>query len=379
MTRVVVIGGGMAGVSIGYELAATHRVTVVEAESQLAFHSTGRSAAMFFQNYGSGPIRPLSIASHRFFTDPPPGLADGPLTSPRGALWIAATDQGNLLPEIAAAGEATGARVIELTPAEVAATVPVIRPDYLAGGLLEPDPYELDVAAIHQTFLRGFRQRDGEVKTAAPVEALERREGRWHIRAGGESLTADIVVNAAGAWGDEVARLAGLAPVGLQPMRRTAFMVAGDPGWAEWPFVVNAAHDFYFKPDGPQLLCSPADETPIDPCDARPEAADVAFAIEQINLATTLGIRSVRSEWAGLRTFVADRSLVAGPDPAEPSFVWAVGQGGTGIQAAPATAELVAALVRGDGIPARLAEAGVDFEELRPDRPSLRSPALGSH
>src|SRR5690606_31495618 len=159
MSEVVVVGGGMAGISVAYELAETHRVTVVEAERQLAFHSTGRSAAMFFQNYGSGPIRPLSIASDPFFVDPPPGLADAPLTSPRGALWIARYDQAHLLPEIAAAGEATGATVIELTPEEVAATVPVIRTEYLAGGLLEPDPYELDVAAIHQAFLRGFRAR----------------------------------------------------------------------------------------------------------------------------------------------------------------------------------------------------------------------------
>lgn len=378
MSEVVVVGGGMAGISVAYELAETHRVTVVEAERQLAFHSTGRSAAMFFQNYGSGPIRPLSIASDPFFVDPPPGLADAPLTSPRGALWIARYDQAHLLPEIAAAGEATGATVIELTPEEVAATVPVIRTEYLAGGLLEPDPYELDVAAIHQAFLRGFRARGGKVISGAPITRLDRDGGRWTIRAGGESLEADVVVNAAGAWGDEVAAMAGVEPIGLQPMRRTAFMVAGDTAWAEWPFVVNAAHEFYFKPDGTQLLCSPADETPIDPCDARPEPEDVALAIERINEATNLGIRSVRSEWAGLRTFAPDRSLVAGPDPEEPTFVWAVGQGGTGIQAAPATAELVAALVRGEGIPPHLEAAGVLYDELRPDRPSLRSARLGS-
>lgn len=375
---VIIIGGGMAGISVGYELAKTHRVMVVEREEHLTYHSTGRSAAMFFQNYGSGPIRPLTVASHPFLSDPPSGLADGALIHPRGALWIARPDQADSLEEVAETGRATGTQVHELSPGEVVERVPVIRPEHLAGGLWEPDPVELDVAAIHQAYLRGFRKEGGRVVTSAPIISLERRQGTWRVVAGDEAFTADTVVNAAGAWGDVVAALAGVAPVGLQPMRRTAFMVTGDPAWVGWPFVVNVDHDFYFKADGPQLLCSPADETPTEPTDARPDPLDVALAIERINQATTLDIRSVRSEWAGLRTFAPDRSLVIGPDPDEPTFVWLVGQGGTGIQAAPASAELAASLVRGDGVPLPLEEAGVDLADLDPGRATLAATRLGS-
>lgn len=375
---VVVIGGGIAGVSVAYELSGTHRVAVVEAEAHLAFHSTGRSAAMFIPNYGYGPARPLTVASYRFFADPPEGLADGPLLSPRGVLWVARPDQVSSLGEIARAGEATGSRVFELSAEEAREKVPVLRLEVTGGAVWEPDPQDFDVAAIHQAYVRGLRANGGTVLTSSPVRSLARRGDGWRVEAGDATLTCRIVVNAAGAWGDVVASLAGLEPVGLQPMRRTAFMVAGDPAWATWPMVVHAAHEYYFKPDGPQILCSPADETPSEPRDARPDPLDVALAIERINEATTLDIRSVRSEWAGLRTFAPDRNLVVGPDPAEPAFFWSVGQGGTGIQAAPATAELLAAMVRGDSVPSHIEETGLDLEELSPARPALGRSRLAS-
>lgn len=377
-TDVVVIGGGMAGISAACEIAKTHSVILVEQEAHLAYHSTGRSAAMFFQNYGSGPIRPLTVASHGFFTAPPSDLTDGSLIHPRGAIWIARPDQATRLSEVAAAGRATGSHVVELTAGEVVSRVPVLRREMLAGGLWEPDPFELDVAAIHQAYLRGFRKEGGTVLTSSPVRSLVRRDAHWQVAAGDDKLEAGTVVNASGAWGDVVAKLAGVFPVGLQPMRRTAFMVPGEAAWSTWPMVVDVDQDFYFKPDGPQLLCSPADETPSPPTDARPDPLDVALAIERINQATTLQIRSVRSEWAGLRSFAPDRSLVIGPDPDQSSFVWLVGQGGTGIQAAPAAAELTASLVRGEGVPAHLEAAGVDYDELRPGRSSLASARLGS-
>lgn len=371
---VLVIGGGIAGMSAGYYLSATHRVALVEAEPQLARHSTGRSAALFFENYGAPAIRPLTVASRRFFTSPPPDLVEAPLVRPRGALWIGRPDQAETLERITEEGRRTGSTIVDLTPEEVATRVPVIRSELLAGGLWEADPLDLDVAAIHQAFVRGFRRRGGEILTASPVTALERTGERWEVTAGDEKLTAPLVVNAAGAWGDVVAALAGVEPVGLVPMRRTAFMTAGDTAWADWPMVVDADHDFYFKPDGPQLLCSPSDETSSEPMDARPDPLDVADAIERINQATTLDIRSVRSEWAGLRTFTADRAMVIGPDPDEPSFIWAVGQGGTGIQTAPATGELLSTLVRDTDLPDHLAEAGVDPAAVSPGRPDLRNP-----
>lgn len=367
---VAVIGGGMAGVSVAAELAASRSVVLVESEAQLAYHSTGRSAAMFIVNYGSGPIRPLTVASRGFFTLSHPGLADGPLMRPRGVLWIGGTGQEEVLSDIAAAGGAGGA-VEELTPEEAAARVPVLRPERLTGAIWEPNPGELDVAAIHQVYVRRLRRDGGEILTSSPVRSLERVDGAWKVEAGDTAIRAAVVVNAAGAWGDEVAAMAGVAPVGLRPLRRTAFMVAGNEAWAGWPMVVNAADDYYFKSDGSQILCSPADETPTDPCDARPDPLDIARAIDEINRDTTLGIRSVRSEWAGLRTFAPDRTLVVGPDPAEPSFHWLVGQGGTGIQAAPAAARLAAALIEEREPDAVLKEAGVDAEQLSPARPGL--------
>lgn len=375
---IAVVGGGIAGVSAAYELSKTHRVVLAESEAQLAHHSTGRSAAMFIPNYGYGAARPLTVASYRFFSEPPEGLADAPLLSPRGVLWVARPDETSLLPEIARAGEASGSRVIELTPEEAREKVPVLRLERTGGAVWEPDPQELDVAATHQLYVRGLRRNGGTVLTSAPVTSLERSQGKWRVEAGDSVLTCEVVVNAAGAWGDTVASLVGLSPVGLQPLRRTAFMVTGDMDWAAWPMVVSAAHDYYFKPDGPQVLCSPSDETPSEPVDARPDPLDVALAIEKINEATTLEIRSVRSEWAGLRTFAPDRDLVIGPDPEEPTFFWMVGQGGTGIQAAPATAELLAALVRGESVPAHIEAVGVDLEDVSPARPALAEARLAS-
>lgn len=370
---VIVIGGGMAGISVAYELAATHRVVVTEAEAQLAAHSTGRSAAILIPSYGSETARPLTVASQAFLLDPPPGFTDMPFMSNRGALWIARPDQATSLEPVAAAAEEAGTQAIPLSAEEAVEMVPVLRPDRLHGALWEPDALDMDVAAIHQSYVRGLRQRKGEVVTSAPVSRIQRQGSAWVVEAGDHELTASILVNATGAWGDVIARLAGVTPVGLQPMRRTAFMVGGKDEWVKWPMVIDADHEFYFKPDGPQLLCSPADETPTDPGDARPDPLDVALAIERINEATTLEIRSVRSEWAGLRTFAPDRSLVIGPDPEVPEFVWMVGQGGTGIQAAPATAQLTAALVRGEGMPGHIAEAGLDLSAVSPDRPSLSS------
>ena len=361
---VVVVGGGIAGASAAYHLSSTHAVVLVEAEAQLAHHSTGRSAALYFENYGSEPVRPLTKASKPFFLDPSPGLADGPLASPRGALWLAGPDQTESLRRTKEEGLSIGTVVEDITPEEAAARVPVLRPDRLAGALWEPEPLDLDVAAIHQAFIRGFRANGGSILLGSPLTGVERHSTGWVVRAGSADIRTEVIVDAAGAWGDAVATLAGVEPVGLQPLRRTAFMVAGDAAWRDWPMVVDVDHRFYFKPDGSQLLCSPADETPSDPVDARPQPIDVARAIDDINQATTLDIRSVRSEWAGLRTFAPDRSMVIGPDPSHPGFVWLVGQGGTGIQTAPAAGALAAATVRREGLPEDLARAGVDPDRL---------------
>lgn len=367
--RVVVVGGGIAGVSAAYALArhpSAPVVTLIEAEGQLAHHTTGRSAAQLIENYGTQPLRALTKASLPFFLHPPEGLADGPLLERRGVLSVADDARSAEFEQQLAEGIAINPTIVEVSVAEAVALFPALRPEPITRALWEPGSYAIDVAAVHQSFVRGLRLAGGTIATHHRALRIDRSGSAWRIHTGpggaaapdpiagdggGAVLEADVVVNAGGAWGDDVARRAGLTPIGLQPLRRTAFMVASRfEGSGAWPLVADIEHRWYVKPDGVQFLCSPADETPSAPCDARPEEVDVARAIDAINEATTIGIRSVASSWAGLRTFTPDRTMAIGPDPAEPTFVWCVGQGGTGIQSSPGAGQLVADLAL-DGRP----------------------------
>lgn len=328
---VVVIGGGIAGVSAAAELSEQMSVVLLERESTLAYHTTGRSAALFFGSYGHPDTLPLTRRSLEWFNDPP--NVDHPVLTPRGAMTLCFTGE---LPDLEGG--------IPITAEEAVERVPALHAEQLVGAVWEPDAADMDVAAIHQAYVRRLRSNGGTIATSREVTDLAAGPP-WRVVTPEGTCEAGQVVNAAGAWGDVIAGLAGLRPVGLVPKRRTAFMVTAPPDSAEWPLVTDAEHSFYFKPDGVQLLCSPADETPSEPVDARPEDVDIALAIERINEVSTLQIRSIRSSWAGLRTFAPDGSMVIGPDPDEPTFHWLVGQGGTGIQTAPAAAELLADLV----------------------------------
>jgi D-arginine dehydrogenase len=364
----VVIGGGIAGVSAGYFIAERgRRVLLLEAEPYLAYHTTGRSAALFFENYGHPAIRPLSKWSKRFMSHPPTGLFDVDLLSPRGALMIAREDQTDRLEEEAEEGRHLGTPGVSLDGDQARDLVPVLGSGIVAG-LWEPDAMDIDVATLHQGFARGLRSDGGEIWTSARVDSLTPTAGGWQVGIERRRVTCDVVVNAAGAWCDEIAELAGVRRVGLQPRRRTAFMVGGAENWRGWPLVHNVGDEYYFKPDGVQLLCSLSDETPSEPCDAKPVDLDIALAIERINEDTTLGIRSIRSSWAGLRTFAPDRAMVIGEDARGTGFFWLAGQGGTGIQTSPAAGRLIAELVI-DGEPsAELVESGVDAASLATTR-----------
>lgn len=368
MTRVVVIGGGIAGVSAAAHLATRADVTLLEMEESLAYHTSGRSAALFVVNYGADGIRPLARASESFLASPPEGSTDAPLLSDRGLLWLATAEQISKLENVAAEGHASGARSQLLGPVEVAELAPMVNARRLAGGLYEPTAQDIDVAGLHQAFVRIARSHGAKIETRSPVTAIDKSKSGWSVTTPSETYGAQIVVNAAGAWGDVIAEMAGAAPVGLQPMRRTAFMVPGDESYAQLPMVVDTDHLFYFKPDGVQLLCSLAEERPSDPTDPRPRMEDVALAIERINEATSLSIRTVNSQWVGLRSFAPDREMVIGEDPREAGFFWLVGQGGTGIQTAPAYGALLASLVFGDDLPPELAETGVDPDVTDPAR-----------
>jgi D-arginine dehydrogenase len=367
---VIVVGGGIAGVSAAYELASRVPVVLLEREAQLAHHTTGRSAAAYLETYGSPTVRRLTIASRNFFTEPPLELEAPELLAPRPLLWIGSETRRPVLQAMATAGQALVPSVRMIDSEEARSWCPVLRPEHAAAAMLEPDAMDIDVAALHQAYVRGLRQRGGEIVRSSPVIGLDRDDDGWLVRTTSTTLRADVIVDAAGAWADEVAAMAGIRPIGLQPLRRTAFTCPApdDVDARAWPLVADVDDRFYFKPEGPQLLCSLADETPSPPCDAQPEETDVALAIERINEATTLELRHVRRAWAGLRSFVADRTPVVGMDPDVPGFCWLAGQGGYGIQTAPAMARATARLVLDRRLPDDLVEMGVTEADLSPAR-----------
>jgi D-arginine dehydrogenase len=368
-----VIGAGIAGASVAYELQAHGRVILLEREPLPGHHTTGRSAAVLVQNYGNAVVRRLTQASRGFFERPPDGFAQHPLVFDRPVLFIGRADQRERLEKERKAGEDLGVELRLLDAAEVRSLCPVLREDYVAGGLLEPGARGIDVAGTLDGFLRGLRERGGAVRTRADVVRVEPSNGAWEVAAGGKVHRAAAVVNAAGAWCDEVGRLAGARSIGLQPLRRTAITFDGPPehDFRAWPAVIDVDETFYFEPEGAQLLASPADETPSEPCDAVAEDYDVAVAVDRVQRATTLEIRYVRQRWAGLRSFVADRAPVIGADPDRGGFFWLAGQGGFGIMTSPAAARSAASLIVRGSLPEDVAALGVTPEQLSAARSGL--------
>ncbi len=373
MTRetvdVLVIGAGIAGASAAALLAETQTVVMLEREVAPGMHSTGRSAALFSEIYGGVAVRALSRASRDFLYNPPPGFAEAPIVRPRGALHIAsetqidALDAFCALPDVAPAIQRLGAD-------EARALCNILRLDYVAAGALETGSADVDVDLLHQGYLRQFKARGGRLVVNAEVTGLCHGPEGWTIDTPGQTYQAATVVNAAGAWADEIAILAGAHTVGLQPGRRTALIVDAPAGSGseDWPMVIDVDEQFYFRPSGGALMLSPADETPSAPCDAQPDEWDIAVAIDRVQTATTLDVRQVRHRWAGLRSFTPDRNPVVGYAADRPGFFWLAGQGGYGIQTAPAMARLACALVLGAPVPDDLARFGVEAAALDPNR-----------
>ncbi len=374
-TDFLIIGAGMAGASLGYFLSRQAKVVVLERESQPGYHTTGRSAALFAESYGTEQVRALTVASRPFFEAPPDGFTVTPILSPRGALFVGAPGQESELDDLHATLSRQSGLMRRLDAKEALAMVSVLEPERLAGGVLDPIAADMDVHALHQGFLRGIRAQGGAVICDADVTAIERIADKWRVRAGGQEIVAATVVNAAGAWSDVVAGMAGVRPIGLVPKRRSAFTFAPPeiPGWESWPTVIGVDESYYFKPDAGQLLGSPANADPATPHDVQPEEEDIATGIWRIEEATSLRIRRPRHTWAGLRSFVSDGDLVGAFDPEVPGFFWCAAQGGYGIQTAPAMGEICSALALGEPIPAHLAAFGITPQMLAVDRPTLRS------
>lgn len=351
-TDFIVIGGGIAGASVAWRLAAQGRVVLLEAESQPGYHSTGRSAAMYDRAYGNATIRALTSASRAFLeAGDLPGI-ERPLLTPRGVMYVATAEQDARLRKFYA-------DVHELAPlAEIRSgdfareQSPILRAGHIAQCVWDPSAADLDVAALHAGWLRGLRERGGDVRCGQDVQRLERSDGIWQVRTATETYRAPCVVNAAGAWADEIAVRAGLAPLGLVPKRRTIAVVPLSPpvDASRWPMTVDVAEQWYFKGEAGRVLVSPADATPVPPGDAWPDDVDVAIGIERFEAATDVVVQHVSRSWAGLRSFFADGSPVLGPDPRAPGLHWLAGLGGYGIQTAAAASQWVAAGLTGEAV-----------------------------
>jgi D-arginine dehydrogenase len=366
---IIVIGGGIAGASIAAHLAAHARVRLLEMESQPGYHSTGRSAAVFSTNYGNSAVRALTRASREFFFSPPADFCSTALVRPLSVLVFAQAAQRAAL-EVFGATTLGGDRIEHLSPAQAIQHCPILRPDDLSGALLHTGTADIEVHELHQGFLRLLKRRGGEVLANTEVIGLERGQGEWSVHIPGEVLRAAVVVNAAGAWAGKLGKMAGARDIGLEPRRRTALLIDPPAGVAtqSWPMLLDVEEQFYLKPDAGLLLLSPCDETPTPPCDVQPEDEDVAIAVDRLERATTLEVRHVRRKWAGLRSFVGDRSPVVGYDPLQPGFFWLAALGGYGIQTAPALGALSAALVLGQEVSGELASFDIDPSVMTPAR-----------
>ena len=365
---ILVIGGGIAGASAAAEMAwAGAAVTLLEMEPQPGYHTTGRSAATFVSSYGNDTIRLLNALSRPFFDAPPDGFADVPLLAPRGALFVA--DDAHVTELRSALDDPANARMLEaVDTAGALGLSPSLRPEAAAFGAWERGAADIDVDALLQGYLRRLRHAHGQVVTSAMVKGLLRRAGTWEAETTAGVFSAPVVVNAAGAWADEGAALAGTAPIGLVAKRRTALTI--DPGldFRRWPLTISADESWYFRPEGGDLLISPADETPQAPADAQPDEMDIAVCIDRIQSKTTMTVTRLVSKRAGLRTFVFDKSPVAGFADDVDGFFWLAGQGGYGIQTAPVMAAFSAGMVLDGEPPARLLEAGLSAATLSPLR-----------
>jgi D-arginine dehydrogenase len=367
---VIVIGAGIAGAAAAAHLAANHQLVLLERESQPGYHSTGRSAALFTETYGNRAIRILTGASRAFYEAWADGFTEHPILTPRGALMFAMPGQEEALAAAWAELSPDDPRVRRLDAAEARALVPVLRADSVIGAVHEPDSMDIDVHELHQGYLRLFRQRGGRLVTDAEVTKLARANGSWIAATPVGDFTAPVVVNAAGAWADIVAGLAGLSPIGLVPMRRTVLTVTPPAGvdTSHWPMTLDIEENFYFKPDAGRLLVSPADETPMPPCDVQPDELDIAIAIDRLMRATTIEVARVERKWAGLRSFVSDKTTVNGFDPLADGFFWLAGQGGYGIQTAEAMARCAVSLIERGELPTDIRAAGLDAASLSPGR-----------
>ncbi len=363
---IIVIGGGIAGASVAAHLAEERRVVLLEMEDRPGYHSTGRSAASFEPNYGPPPVLAFTRASERFFREPPRGFADAPLLIDRDSLLFMPEGQEQAAETLIANSE----DLAEITPRAAQEFFPVLRDGYAKRVFLDTKTGDLDVDLIHRGFLRLYKERGGEVLAGHQVKGLLRRDWQWQLATEHGIFVAPIVVNAAGAWGDVVAKLGGVKPVGLQPKRRSVGVVPIEvqDDFMDWPMVTDVGETWYCKPQSGKLIVSSADATPCDPHDAYADDMAIAEGIERLMQATTIEVSRLEHSWGGLRNFVADGMPVVGFAPQHDGFFWLVGQGGYGIQSAPALSQTAAALILDKPLPVGVVAHGLELTDISPER-----------
>jgi D-arginine dehydrogenase len=369
----LVIGGGIAGLSAGASLAAHGRVIVLEAEDALGFHSSGRSVSFSHYGIGNSAVRGLTAWSRDFLEQQPEGFCETPVSTLSHSVYFATEEMLPKLAELQAEMARFTDAIRPVGPAELQALCPVLRVGEGAAvsGIYDPTALKLDADALLQSYARQVRGLGGAIHTGRRTSAIRHEGGRWTVETeDGARWSAPVLINAAGAWADKVAAMAGVRPIGLEPKRRTIIVIdpPGGVDFSAWPFVHSAVSDFYMLPESGQLLVSPVDEVEDEPGDAQPEDYDIALAAYQLEQYTTLSVSRIAHRWAGLRNFVADRTPTAGFTPDAPGFFWLVGQGGYGLQTAPAMAAAVEALVIGSAWPEGLSELGVQPETVTPGR-----------
>lgn len=367
---IAIIGGGIAGISLAYFLSPHSSVVVLEQEGALGYHSTGRSAAEFTLRDNAPLVNALARASHGFLMQPPEGFAAVPLLIERGSIILGTEDKAALVRERFETAKALGIAVEWLDETAMLARAPMLNPAYAAAAYFDPDYWDIEVDALLQAYARHARRHGAQILENRAFSGARREGKTWRIENNGETISAGMLVNAAGGWADRVAALSGVAPLGIVPHRRTAITVdlPDNIDASRLPEVNEVEEIFYFKPEGGRLLASPADATPCEPADVQPEELDIAYAAHYVEEATTLSVRRVFKSWAGMRSFSADRLPVVGPAKDEPSFFWLAGQGGYGILTSPALGSLTAALLTGRDMPEPLARENLTAETFSPSR-----------
>lgn len=341
---ILIIGGGIAGISAAARLAPDARVTVLESEQMIGHHSSGRSAAIFIRNYGNAILRALNAASAPFLAEPE-GVSEMSLLSPRGEMLVATEAD---LPSLEAYLE--GSEGLErLSARQARDLVPILREEAIAAAAVEWDAQDIDVDRMLQGFARKMRALGGNIVTGAPVQSISRQDKVWTVTTPAGTYSAPLIVNAAGGWADQVAAMAGVRPLGLMPLRRSAVLLPApdDHDISRWPLFANAGDQWYAKPEAGKLMISPADEDPVEPHDVWADDMVIAEGLHRYEQAVTVPVTRVEHSWAGMRTFAPDRTPVVGMAPDAEGFFWLAGQGGYGMQTAPALSQLVADLCFG--------------------------------